>query len=73
MCRKIRCDRKSETFCKIFGEVNKALVHPKTKNFLIFLITSNIATHAYSIKYRRKQKLIAQFVYKSRDKSFEPN
>ena len=49
------------------------LVHPKTKNFSRFLITSNLAAHALSIKYRWKQKLIAQFVCKSRDESFKPS
>jgi hypothetical protein len=36
-------------------------------------VTSNLAAHAWSTKYRRKKKLITQFNCKSRDKSFEPN
>jgi hypothetical protein len=36
-------------------------------------VTSNLAAHAWSIKCRRKKKLITQFSCKSRDKSFEPN
>ena len=48
------------------------LVHPKTKNFSRFPITSNLAAHVWSIKYRRKQKLIAQFHYNLRDESFQP-
>jgi len=36
-------------------------------------ITSNLTAYAWSTKYRRKKKLIAQFGCKSRDKSFEPN
>jgi hypothetical protein len=36
-------------------------------------VTSNLAAHAWSIKYRRKKKLITQFSCKSRDKSFKPN
>jgi hypothetical protein len=31
-------------------ELNKILVHPKTKNFLRFSITSNLAAYASSIK-----------------------
>jgi hypothetical protein len=26
MCQKIRCDRESEKFCKIFWELNRALI-----------------------------------------------
>jgi hypothetical protein len=36
-------------------------------------VTSNLAAHAWSTKCRRKKKLITQFSYKSRDKSFKPN
>ena len=36
-------------------------------------ITSNFAIRAWSIKCRRKQKLIAQFGWKLRDERFEPN
>ena len=43
-----------------------------SKNFQSrFLITSNLASHAWSIKYRWKQKLITQFTCKSRDESFD--
>jgi len=42
------------------------------KNFKI-PVTSNLAAHAWSIKFRRKQKLIIQFVCKSRDESFDHN
>ena len=33
----------------------------------------NLPAHAWSIKYRWKQKLITQFVCKSRDESFKPS
>ena len=35
------------------------------------LVISNLMTHIWNIKYRRKQKLITQFSYKSRDESFD--
>ena len=57
-------------FSSIF---NLCLVHPKTKNFSRFSITSNLTTYAWSIKYRYKQKLIAQFACKSGDESFKPS
>ena len=37
------------------------------------VITSNLAIRVWSIKCRRKKKLIAQFDGKSRDERFEPN
>jgi len=43
------------------------------QKFSRFSITSNLAAHAWSIKYRRKQKLITQFTCKSRDESFDPS
>jgi hypothetical protein len=43
----------------------------KTKRFSRFPVTSNLAVHALSTKYRQKQKLITYFIYKSRDESFE--
>ena len=43
----------------------------KLKKNSKFLITSKFAAHAWSIKYRRKQKLIIHFACKSRDESFE--
>jgi len=49
------------------------LVHPKFKKFSKISVTSNLAAHAWSIKYRRKQKLITQFYCKSRDKFFDPS
>jgi len=33
-------------------QLGSCLVHPKTKKFSRFLVTSNLAAHAYSIKYR---------------------
>ena len=38
MCRKIRCDRESRTFYKIFGEVNKALVLKKFEIIFRFFV-----------------------------------
>jgi len=38
-----------------------------------FPVTSNLAAHTWCIKYRRKQKLITQFVCKSRNESFDPS
>ena len=49
------------------------LVHPKSKKFSRFSVTSNLVAHARSIKYRRKQKLITQLSWKSRDESFDPS
>jgi hypothetical protein len=43
-----------------------------SQKFLGLPITSNVWTHEWSTKCRRK-KLIAQFGWKSRDKSFKPN
>ena len=42
------------------------------KNFKIFCHIE-FAAHTWSIKFRRKQKLITQFVCKPRDESFDPN
>jgi len=36
---------------------------PKTKKFSIFPVISNLAAHAQSFIYRRKQKLITQLIY----------
>jgi len=50
---KIRCDGECEKFCKIFRELNKALVplhHLKSKNFLKFLVTLNLTVHTWSTK-----------------------
>jgi hypothetical protein len=47
------------------------LIHPKSKNFSRFHVISNLAVYVWNIKYRWKQKLITQFVCKSRDKSFK--
>jgi len=43
------------------------LVHLKIKKITRFSVTSNIAAHAWTIKYGWKQKLIAQFICKSHD------
>ena len=37
------------------------------------LVTSNVWTHAWSIKYKLITKLIAQFTTNLRDESFKPN
>jgi len=36
----------------VFRVNDKGSVHPKTKNFSRFSVTSNLAVHAWSIKYR---------------------
>jgi hypothetical protein len=54
-------------------ESRACLVPHTTKKVCTVSITSNLATHAWSTKCRRKKKLITQFSCKSRDKSFEPN
>ena len=46
---------------------------PTSKKLLQYLSHRMFANHAWSIKYRRKEKLIAQFGGKLRDKRFEPN
>jgi len=52
--------------------LRSCLVHLKNqKKKSRFPVTSNLTAHAWSIGYRRKQKLIAQFTCKSRDESFE--
>ena len=43
-----------------------------SKKFCAVPITSNLTTHAWSTKCRRK-KLIAQLGEKSRDETFKPN
>ena len=52
-----------------------ATVRPRSvaKNFCIVTVTSNLAAHACSTKYRRKKKLITQLIEKLRDETFEPN
>ena len=37
----------------------------------VFPVTSDLVAYAWNTKYRRKQKLIIQFSYKSRDESFD--
>jgi len=44
-----------------------------SQNFSRFPVTSNLAAHAWSIKYIWKQKLFAQFICKPRDEFFEPS
>ena len=46
---------------------------PISKKLLQYLSHRMFAAHAWSIKYRRKEKLIAQFREKLRDERFEPN
>ena len=60
-------------FSRAHFAMRPRLVHSKNKKFSKFSVTSNFATHIWSIKYRWKQKLIAQFVYKLRDESFMSN
>jgi hypothetical protein len=52
-------------------EPNKAMF--SSIFFLRFSVTSNVWTHAWSIKCRWKNKLITQFGKKPLDESFEPN
>ena len=55
--------------------VTKALFSSsrKPKSFQDSPVTSNLVSHAWNIKYKRKQKLITQFSYKSQDESFNPS
>ena len=46
---------------------------PKSKKLLQYLSHRMFAAYAWSIKCRRKEKLIAQFGGKLRDESFKPN
>jgi hypothetical protein len=46
-------------------QLGPCLVDLKNKKKLKFYITSNLVAHVWSIKYRRKQKVIAQFACKS--------
>ena len=65
------------------SQTNESAAVPKTKKFLElhlenqknsrFSVTSNLVALAWSIKYRRKQKLITQFRCKSRNESFDPS
>jgi hypothetical protein len=54
---------------KFFFLKTKALFSSKKNSR--FIVTSNLASYAWSIKYRRKQKLITQFTYNLRDEFFE--
>jgi hypothetical protein len=54
----------------IYEPVYFKKVNPKSATVSV---TSNLTANAWSTKCRRKKKLITQFSYKSRDKSFEPN
>ena len=54
-------------------DISRVVALFSSQNFSRFLITSNFAANTLSIKYRRKQKLITQFAYKSRDESFDPS
>ena len=46
---------------------------PKSKKLLQYLSYRMFAARAWSIKCRRKEKLIAQFGEKLRDERFKPN
>ena len=56
------------------GALRHCLVRiPKSKKLLQYLLHRMFAARAWSIKCRRKEKLIAQFGGKLRDERFEPN
>ena len=59
------------SICQLLKLLGLVQFIPKSKKFSRFSVTSNLAANALSIKCRRKQKLITQFVCKSRDKSFD--
>ena len=46
--------------------------YPNSQKSATVAITSNLTIRAWSIKCRRKKKLIAQFGWKLRDERFEP-
>ena len=53
MCLKIRCDRESEKFCKIFWELNKARSSkPSASNGASSLVSSDNPNITVSIKFR---------------------
>ena len=60
-----------------FTQLNKGLArvqfHPKSQKVLQYLSHRMFAACAWSIKCRRKEKLIAQFGGKLRDERFEPS
>ena len=58
-----------------FGGANKALFsyNPKSQKVLQYPSHRMFAAHAWSIKCKRKEKLIAQFGGKLRDERFKPN
>ena len=57
-----------------FNDIRPCLVPTNQKVFKIFYhINSCVTSHTYSIKYRRNQKLIVQFICKSRDEFFNPS
>ena len=65
-----RFDGMDEKFLN--GELRPCLIHFEIqKVFKILCHIKSCGTHAWSIKYKRKQKLITQFICKSRDKSFD--
>jgi len=52
-------------------KLRPCLVHLKNQKYFKIFCQSNLAAHAWSIKYNQKQKLTTQFACKSRDESFE--
>ena len=79
LCRKVLCSYHLSQFCRCTTyktqEISNALFSspPNSKKLLQYLSHRTFAARAWSIKCRRKEKLIAQFGGKLRDERFKPN